>query len=402
MQSVRFCILGAGPAGLAFAATLHAAGEHSFIVLEKERVAGGLCRSEDVDGGPLDIGGGHFLDVRKTKVLEFLFKYLPREEWTEYHRVSTIRLRGVEVEHPLEGNIWQLPIDAQVDFLESIAQAGCVRGEAQPKEFDAWIKWKLGQRITEEYMLPYNRKIWSMPLNELGTYWLYKLPSVSFRETLQGCLQRQSTGALPAHGKFLYPKHFGYGEVWRRIGETLGERLRLNTPLESIDVGNRVVNGAFHYQHLITTIPWPAVAQHSRQPLPDTIESAIRQLKHCGIDIDYYTDNLKSNAHWTYEPDEKKSYHRLLLRHNFAANCRGYWTETNCARAQTHGTFWHRNEFAYPINTLAKPNHVTTITNWAKLQNIVPVGRWGTWEHLNSDVAVEQAVQTANTALMYE
>jgi UDP-galactopyranose mutase len=144
------------------------------------------------------------------------------------------------------------------------------------------------------------------------------------------------------------------------------------------------------------------VAQHSRQPLPDTIESAIRQLKHCGIDIDYYTDNLKSNAHWTYEPDEKKSYHRLLLRHNFAANCRGYWTETNCARAQTHGTFWHRNEFAYPINTLAKPNHVTTITNWAKLQNIVPVGRWGTWEHLNSDVAVEQAVQTANTALMYE
>jgi protoporphyrinogen oxidase len=55
MQSVRFCILGAGPAGLAFAATLHAAGEHSFIVLEKERVAGGLCRSEDVDGGPLDI-----------------------------------------------------------------------------------------------------------------------------------------------------------------------------------------------------------------------------------------------------------------------------------------------------------------------------------------------------------
>lgn len=50
-------------------------GEESFLVIEKESEAGGLCRSHEVDGAPLDIGGGHFLDVRRPDVNEFLFIY---------------------------------------------------------------------------------------------------------------------------------------------------------------------------------------------------------------------------------------------------------------------------------------------------------------------------------------
>ena len=59
MKSFRYIILGAGPSGLAFAHTLRDCGETSFLVIEKEAVAGGLCRSEQVDGAPLDVGGGH-------------------------------------------------------------------------------------------------------------------------------------------------------------------------------------------------------------------------------------------------------------------------------------------------------------------------------------------------------
>jgi protoporphyrinogen oxidase len=63
LKHVRFCILGAGPSGLAFAAALKRAGCDSFVLLEKEPDAGGLCRSAVVDGAPLDIGGGHFLST---------------------------------------------------------------------------------------------------------------------------------------------------------------------------------------------------------------------------------------------------------------------------------------------------------------------------------------------------
>ena len=79
METYRYIILGAGPSGLSFAHTLKALGENSFLVIEKESVAGGLCRSEAVDGAQLDIGGGHFLDVKRKEVLNFLFRFMPAE-----------------------------------------------------------------------------------------------------------------------------------------------------------------------------------------------------------------------------------------------------------------------------------------------------------------------------------
>ena len=52
MLHVDFCILGAGPSGLTFAHQVLRSGNSSFVVLEKEAEAGGLCRSEMVDGAP--------------------------------------------------------------------------------------------------------------------------------------------------------------------------------------------------------------------------------------------------------------------------------------------------------------------------------------------------------------
>ena len=81
MDKVKYLILGAGPAGLTFASKLKEYGETSFLVLEKELMAGGLCRCVMVDDSPFDIGGGHFLDVRRPKVNNFLFRFMPEEEW---------------------------------------------------------------------------------------------------------------------------------------------------------------------------------------------------------------------------------------------------------------------------------------------------------------------------------
>lgn len=42
---LKFLILGAGPAGLTMANLLKDSGEENFLVLEKEKSAGGLCLS---------------------------------------------------------------------------------------------------------------------------------------------------------------------------------------------------------------------------------------------------------------------------------------------------------------------------------------------------------------------
>ena len=396
MEHCKFLILGAGPSGLSFAHTLRLLGEESFLVLEKEPEAGGLCRSREVDGKPLDIGGGHFLDLKRKEVLDLLFRFMGREEWQEHKRVSKIRLRGVEIDHPLEGNLWQLPVADQVDFLESIARAGSVRGEPMPEAFADWITWKLGECIAREYMLPYNRKIWSMDPNLLGTYWLYKLPDVSFRETLQSCLERRMYGGLPAHGTFLYPKEYGYGEVWRRMGDALGDKLLLGSELSSVDPARRIVNGRYQADVIVNTIPWSFWVQAG--PMPDEVRTAVGRLVQVPIDVDYHAETLPSDSHWTYDPDESESFHRLLLRANFCPGSRGYWTETNAARspALAPGGFRHHNAFAYPVNTLGKPAAVATVSEWARTHGVYPLGRWGQWEHMNSDVAVSLAIAAAH------
>ena len=393
----KYIILGAGPSGLAFAHTLLNAGETSFLIIDKEAEAGGLCRSQMVDGHELDIGGGHFLDVKNQEVLDLLFGFLPENEWKKHDRVSTIRLRGQEVDHPMEANLWQLPKESQADYLESIAKTGSVNGEEMPKAFSEWIEWKLGSLISNEYLLPYNRKIWSMSLEELGTYWLYKLPSVSFRETLLSCLYNKPYGKLPAHGVFYYPKKYGYGEVWRRMGNALGEHFISNCEVEKIDLETMTVNNTWSANTIVSSIPWPS--WNNVATLPAKLTAAINKLRNVSIDIDYHPENLPTNAHWIYEPDEEIPHHRLLIRHNFCLNSKGYWTEANALRSEEATAFRHHNKWAYPVNTINKPDTIKVITDWALKNNILPLGRWGEWEHMNSDVAVSDGIKKAKEEL---
>lgn len=399
MKTVRFLIFGGGASGLTIAHALMDRGvpPAQILVLEQEAVAGGLCRSEVVDGAPLDIGGGHFLDVRRKEVLEFLFRFMPESEWVSYDRVSKIRLRGQDIDYPLESNLWQLSKDAQVDYLESIARAGCVSGAPMPTTFGDWITWKLGERIAQEYMLPYNRKIWSADLDSLGTYWLYKLPNVSFQDTLRSCLEGRPLGSIPAHARFLYPRHHGYGEVWKRMAAALGDRLIVGCQVQSIDLSSRTVNGRWKADTIISTIPWTLWPGLCR--MPQEMVAAVSKLRSVAIDVDYRPDDPGSPSHWIYEPDETVPHHRLLLRANFTPGSRGYWTETNAARSGARAGWRHRNEFAYPLNTRDKPQVVEEVLRWAAAHGIVGAGRWGRWEHMNSDIAVAESLDLARRLL---
>jgi len=397
MQTVDTIILGAGPTGLSAAHRLIELGHTSFVVFERESEAGGLCRSRQVDGSPLDIGGGHFLDVRRPAVLECLFRFLPRASWREYDRLSTIQIHGKQIAYPFEANLWQLPIERQLDYLESIARAGCVTGAAMPSGFREWITWKLGDRIAADYMLPYNEKIWSMDLSRLGTYWLHKLPSVSFRETLRSCLERKPSGTMPAHAKFLYPVEGGYGRVWELMGRALGERLLLGRAPRSLDAETLTIDGEFRARRIVTTIPWPEFERIAA--VPSAVQEQIGRLEHAPVEVAYRPENLDSAAHWIYVPDPAVPHHRLLLRHNFVPGARGHWTETNARRAGGASGWRHVNEYAYPLNTLAKPTAVQAVTSWAAGKGIVAAGRWGEWEHMNSDVAVEAGWRAAERAV---
>lgn len=398
---MKYLILGAGPAGLTVANRLKQKGITDFLVLEREETAGGLCRSVDVDGSPFDIGGGHFLDVRRPHVNEFLFQFMPEEEWDKYDRDSRILVNGNMVNHPIEANIWQMKIEDQVEYLKSIAVAGCNIGTEKPEAFVDWIYWKLGSKVAEDYMIPYNQKMFNKELNQLGTYWLEKLPNVSFEETLLSCLKKKAYGTQPGHAQFYYPKKYGYGELWLRMAGAIKENIEYGKAVKGIDFNTRTVTTAdgcnYQANTIITTIPWMEFEEIVG--MPDDIKESIRKLKFSSIQTEYFADNLDTTCQWIYFPDPKLSYHRILVRHNFCPNSRGYWTETNSERVgmeAQNDNFKYMNQYAYPLNTIKKPEIMKKLLSWSSEHSVIGLGRWGEHQHYNSDVTVDLAMSLAD------
>ncbi len=398
---MKYLILGAGPAGLTFANKLKEKGENDFLVLEKEKEAGGLCRSVQVDGSPFDIGGGHFLDVRRPHVNEFLFQFMSEEEWNLYQRDSRIVVNDNVIGHPIEANIWQMKLDDQVKYLKSIAVAGCNLGLEMPQKFTDWIYWKLGNKIAEDYMIPYNQKMFNKELDQLGTYWLEKLPNVSFEETLLSCLAKKAYGKQPGHAEFYYPKEYGYGELWLRMADKIKDNILYNKSVTAIDFNTKTVTtidgSSYQADFIITTIPWMEFSEVIG--MPDELKKTIQDLKYSSIETEYFKENLETKAHWIYYPDPKLPYHRILVRHNFCENSRGYWTETNSERLdlkEDNPNFKYLNKYAYPLNTIKKPEIMKNLLKWCETKNVYGLGRWGEHQHYNSDVTVDLAMQLAD------
>ncbi len=399
---MRYLVLGAGPAGLTVANRLKQLGNDSIIVLEREKVAGGLCRSVDVDDAPFDIGGGHFLDVRRPKVNDFLFQFMPKSEWNKYERDSRILINEELINSPIEANIWQMKQELQIEYLKSIAIAGCNLGVPMPEKFIDWIEWKLGKKIATDYMIPYNQKMFAEELEELGIYWLDKLPNVSFEETLLSCLNRQACGTQPGHAQFYYPKKYGYGEVWLRMADDIKGNIKYGMKVNSIDFCNKKVKThegeTYCADVIISTIPWTEFEELIG--MPDEMKRSISKLKYSSIETRYFEKNLDTEAQWIYCPDQSLPYHRILVRHNFCSGSKGYWTETRKERIKMFSndnkeTFSYMNEYAYPLNTTEKPIVMQKLLKWCEERQVYGLGRWGEHQHYNSDVTVDLALKMA-------
>lgn len=403
MINCKYLILGAGPSGLTFANMLRKRGETSFIIIEKEETVGGLCRSVTVDDAPFDIGGGHFLDVRRPEVNSFLFEFMPEEEWNRFDRDSRIELitqdGSYDVAHPLEANIWQLPPKLQEEYLESVKKAGCNNGSNKPEKFIEWITWKLGDKIAADYMLPYNRKMFADELDTLGTYWLDKLPDVNYEDILRSCKENKAYAKQPGHASFYYPKEYGYGEVWIRMGMSLGDNLKTGISATELDMISGEVTLAdgtiIHADNIVTTVPWSS--WNAIRGLPNDVAISIKELKHSSIETRYVPSKLDTKAQWIYIPDELKPYHRILVRHNFAPTSNGYWLETRKERCcYTDDNYSYMNEYAYPLNTIGKPQIIDNLLEYCGKQNVYGLGRWGEHSHYNSDLVVAKAMELAD------
>lgn len=399
----EYLIIGAGITGLTLCKKFREAGVTNILVLEEDKRVGGLCKSEIIDGHVLDIGGGHFFHTKHPEIFEYVFSHFPQKEFQYYKRVSKIELEGCTIDYPVESNIWQMPIEKQIQYLVSVIRNGESQGKSEPRNYEEWIRWKLGDVICDNYMIPYNEKLWGVELNQMDCDWLYKIPQVNVEEILKYSLEREAdVSKFPAHIHFYYPRQGGFQRIVDGLAEDEREYVQLETRARKLEYRDKrwIVNKEFEAKHVVNTVPWNDLYEALGEPAE--LLNDFKKIQYNRLMISLYEREYTHDWHWRYVPDKIKIYHREFYIHNFAADSKenGVYLESNLDRYKKYPlkydgklVYEARTKAAYPIPVIGHEAAIRHILEYYQSKNLYGVGRWGQHQYQNADVSMYEAVK---------
>ncbi|HED65340.1 MAG TPA: FAD-dependent oxidoreductase, partial [Planctomycetes bacterium] len=241
---MNIAILGAGVSGLVLARRLIERGlsPDDLTLFEAGPVAGGLCRSKEVDGFTYDVSGGHILFSKDAPTMQWLKDCAGGDEaFVERNRNTKIRFDDRWVHYPFENGLGDLPDGPKFDCLKGYVEAWHAReieareGHSKaPHDFASWIRWRFGDGIAEHFMDPYNEKIWKRPLSEITSGWVAgRVPDAPIDDVLRAAIGIRTEG-YTHQAVFYYPKRGGFQAITDGLASTLTDRIRLNTRVEHV------------------------------------------------------------------------------------------------------------------------------------------------------------------------
>jgi UDP-galactopyranose mutase len=158
-------IIGAGLTGATLAHCLAESGIPS-VLLERDRVPGGLVRSDHMNGVLYEPHGSHIFHTEDEEVWRLATSMTPFRDYR--HRVDIV----------VDGGLYNWPIllsdlEAQSRSEEILAELAERRGvdaaaRASASNFEDWCLDLMGPILYERYIRPYTEKQWGRPARELS------------------------------------------------------------------------------------------------------------------------------------------------------------------------------------------------------------------------------------------
>ena len=324
-------------------------------------------------------------------------------------RVSKVLVEETYVDYPLEYNLWQLPQRACDAYLSALVDAAESDGEP-PTNYAQWSQRRLGRLISEQYMLPYNAKLWGVPAADLDVDWLHKVPPVDVEAIVDSCRKRRAPdGVMPSHARFFYPRSGGFQSLFDAICAPVRDKVLTGqrvTKLEHAD-GGWIVNGERRAKLVVNTAPWPELvgALDSTSALLDAFTAGSPRPASSSRSG---SESTHHDWHWLYDPRVEVEEHRQFFIGNFALDSRGdgVYTETGTSRWPGPSGPWsngeaplteHVNRYAYPIPLVGSSSAIDTVLRHFAAQGLVGLGRWGQWQYFNADVCILESMKLAES-----
>ena len=307
-------IIGAGPAGLTAAYELCKAGIRS-VILEKDRVVGGISRTVNYKGYHFDIGGHRFFT--KVKAVEAMWReVLCNGEFLRRNRLSRIYYNKKFFYYPLRASNALLGLGIWNSALIFLSYLRAQLYPQKPEEtFEQWISNRFGKRLYRIFFKTYTEKVWGIPCDQIMAEWAaQRIKGLSLIAAVKSALiQKQQTNGdviKTLIDAFDYPE-FGPGMMWEKVKsivEKNGSEIRLKAGVEKIFWGHGgvdalevTIDGQPQYiegTHFISTMPIRELIQKFDPPAPEHVLKAAEALNY----RDFLTVALVVNKRDTF-PD---------------------------------------------------------------------------------------------------
>jgi protoporphyrinogen oxidase len=453
-------VIGAGPTGLSAAYHL----DEETILLDKNPTVGGWCRSIQDNGFTFDYAG-HIMFSNDSYVQE-LYKILLNNNVHWQDREAWIFSKGVYTRYPFQGALYGLPpkvikecligamearygvgTESDTNSIEQnllsiellnevqdccadgtisfVCESAAAKNKNKTENFEEFIYRIWGRGIAKHFAIPYNRKLWKVPLTEMETSWLGgRVPLPNLEEMIEGALEPIPKPMGP-NARFGYPLQGGFQSLMDGFLPFIKGEIALNTAVVSLSPSSHSLtlsNGRLiHYKNVISTMPLPELIRCIGSEVPEEIKNAARALRYVSVkcvNLGIGRENI-SDKHWIYFPEET-IFHRIFVQGNaspynnprggFGLTCEITYSNTfplayegqelidHCIQdCITAGLLTPNDKvitsnlvdmpYAYVVYDHERAANVKIIREWLLDKNIILAGRYSEWEYYNSDHA---------------
>ncbi|HLI84967.1 MAG TPA: FAD-dependent oxidoreductase [Bryobacteraceae bacterium] len=481
-DSARAIVIGAGPTGLSAAYHLG----RDCVLLEQADKVGGWCRSLEVNGFTFDFAG-HIMFSNDSYVHQ-LYRMLLGDNVHWQDREAWIYSKNVYTRYPFQGSLYGLPpavikecivgaiesrfgplkktrnghangnaagaaekpktnrngacvngaaktiddccadgiLEASAPLAETLlAENEVAENKAAPRNFEEFIYAVWGAGIAKHFAIPYNRKLWAVPLSEMETSWLGgRVPLPDLEEIIEGALSPKPKPMGP-NARFGYPLRGGFQALMDGWLPRLQAKLRLNSRVVNVSPRRHAVTlstgETLGYEYLVSTMPLPVLIAQIGEEAPEEIRALARTLRHVSVrcvHLGIGRENL-TEKHWIYYPEDTV-FHRIFVQGNASPYCNppggfGLTCEITysphkplpcdgdalikrCIEDCHKVGLFHPGDpvwasaqcdlpYAYVVYDHGRAAAVAKIREWLEERQILLAGRYSEWEYYNSDHA---------------